>query len=147
MNYCQLVSIFVPYVYLSKLKNYEYKSLNKILYDNGIGLIEYHYNDFINERIKPNVKKNKCKALTLFENSKNSIPGCKHGKRETAFSTTKDNILEYVKNNPGKKLSEIICNIKHHYTSNSNGINSIRQYIKNGIIKELDNDNGKIYLR
>jgi hypothetical protein len=146
-KYCNFVSICIPSIYTEKMKNYEYPAFAKILHDNGIGLFEYHekLQQFF-EKICP--KENlKITKLKLLEESKNSIPGTKSGKRFTPFAVTVIHITDHVKKNPGCKLSEIISNIKHHYSTNNAAISSIRQYIKKNIIKELEINNGKVYLR
>lgn len=139
-------SIFVPSDSLRKLKNYEYKTLFELLHTFGIGLLEYNFNSMIYETKKPTCKDIKNK-INLHDKSKDSTAGAKHCKRETKFSTTVDLLINYVKENPNKRLSDIVKNIKHHYSSNITATNSLRTYIIKNVIKEIQINNGKCFIR
>lgn len=72
--------------------------------------------------------------------------GNSNGKRWTPFQATKENLIKYIKKNEGCKLRNALQNIEHHYSSINSGVSCLSGLIKNGIIKELNYDKGKLFL-
>lgn len=82
-------------------------------------------------------KSNICRLLDpISENFAEA--GQAGGKQWTLFKQTSHKLVEYVKENPGKKLREIIANIEHHYLTNSSAYSSLSRMIRNGVIKDVE---------
>ena len=119
----------------------------------GIGVLEVYFHNgkfsSVTEKIKPKFnRKSLTKYIHLNDEMKKSIPGASgsDGTTRTAFKITLENIEEYVSRHSGCKIQEVFENINHHYYSISSAKNSIYKWIREGIIKSLYIDNGKLYL-
>jgi hypothetical protein len=129
----------------------------KIATDYGIGLFKiridrYELKDIISDPWQ--IQEPQLKRLPMFrdsvylceEHKTFAKAGNSNSKRWTPFQRTKIKLIEYVKNNNGCKLKEVLQNIDHHYASVNSGINSMRDLINRKIVKEVYCENGKIYL-
>ena len=73
--------------------------------------------------------------------------GNSKGLRYTPFQDTKDQIIRFVKKNPGITIKELINGINHHYSSDGTARSSILQWIHRGIINEVElKTDGRKYL-
>jgi len=83
----------------------------------------------------------------LNEKQKNwAKAGNNRGERYTKFKDTVYQIEEYLKNHPGSTMKEVVKNIKHHYSNDNNAQTAIRQWIEQGIIKNIEQKmEGKYY--
>ena len=120
--------------------------------DYGIGLLVYErkYNvDHIYELVKPKLNRltnDKLKSR-LNNNSKRSIPGSPSGAgKVTAFKVTVENMVNYVERYPGCKLKDMISKISHHYNTDKAAISCTYTWLRQGVIKEIRLENGKLYL-
>ena len=74
----------------------------------------------------------------LHEEQKNYLTaGSPGGGYYTQFRETKNNIENYVKNNPGCTLKEAIDNTKHHYTSDKIAIARIYHWMRCNVNKTI----------
>lgn len=60
------------------------------------------------------------------------------GKKITAFSLTRDHLIEYVKKHPGLTFNEILADINHHYNSIASARSSLTKWIGLGSIKGIE---------
>jgi len=72
--------------------------------------------------------------------------GNNNGSRWSPFQQTKENLIRYVTKNEGDRLSSLVAEISHHYNTPSTAAGCIRQWINNGVIKELRIDRGRVFL-
>ena len=140
--------IAVPF---AKNRHFQYQ----ICEDYGIGVLEFYYSDYKNklnrvrERVKPKLNRHAhaIKRIKLTEEDKKSIPGAsgKDGTTRTAFKITLERIEEYVLRHSGCTIKELFDSIDHHYESFSSARSSTYTYIRNGVIKNIYLDDGKLY--
>lgn len=127
----------------------------KICRDYGIGVLQWrqyggkHYQHEIREIITPVLNR---KAITkhnhIHEYQKNSIAGCaSSGDRITPFKITVENIVTYVRHHPDVPLKQVISAISHHYGNDKTATSCIYQWLRKGIIKEVELTNGKLNLK
>ena len=61
--------------------------------------------------------------------------------------TNKEIAEFFVRRNPGCTLKQMIEGIEHHYSSNQSARGSMAQYIKSGVIKNIELKNNKLYIK
>jgi hypothetical protein len=123
--------------------------------DYGIGLIVCNANRWMSGNVEECVKArlnrhadNKFSRIELSEANKRSIPGSSgaEGGRMTPFKQTVENMVKYVRRNPGCSLGEMFKEIQHHYSSFAGAKSSTYHWLRSGVISEIKLDNGKLYL-
>ncbi len=113
----------------------------------GWGPIGERY--YIAEEVKSHFHR-KIHPPKLNEKQKDySNAGNNRGEFWSPFKTTKESLIEYVKEHPDCLLRDALKNIKHHYREISTASTCIREWIGRGIIKELkiEKREGKLYLK
>lgn len=103
----------------------------------------------INETIAPkfNRKANvEWTKTALKEEQKNQRAGVNKG-QWSPFRDTKERLILYVKRHPGCTIKDAMSEIKHHYTKNSSACSNMGTWIKQGVIKEIERVDGRLYLR
>lgn len=63
------------------------------------------------------------------------------GKHWSLFQKTASAIVEYVKENPGKTLGEVIAAVPHHYSSKASARSSLKKLLEQGIIEGVSYNN------
>lgn len=63
--------------------------------------------------------------------------GSREGGRFTQFAATCKDLRELVEKQPGLQLKEAVLRIKHHYSSNSSAVSSLRHWIEKGKVKGI----------
>ena len=119
----------------------------KICKEWGIGIFTIdmrRHDSAAREYLKPRLNR---KALTnriiLHERMKTyAEAGNSNGDRWTPFNQTVDDLKRYIHANPGCRLNDALSEIKHHYSSLSTAQNSIRQWIKTGVIEGISLNRG-----
>ncbi len=83
----------------------------------------------------------------LHERNKQSLPGSKSGDgtKITAFGITVDNLVRYVSRYKGCTLKQAVNDIDHHYDSEKSAKSNLYQWIKSGVISEIEISDGKLY--
>lgn len=122
----------------------------------GIGLLVYnpnqYYGNTVNEFVKPRLNRH-AQILhlraRLGDIHKLSLPGSKNGDstKITAFGITVDNAVRYISRQPGCTFKELTANISHHYSTNEAAKNNLYQWIRSGVIKNIVNCDGKLYVK
>lgn len=142
--YFHYSSIAVPHVRSSKGS----EAGRRICEQWGIGIFEIFKWDVVRESVKAKLNRSALvKYIDLHEYQKDYCEaGSENGKRWTAFNQTVSELENYVRKCPGCKLKDALTNISHHYASLSSAQNSIRQWIRTGLIKTLKIDNGNLML-
>jgi len=118
----------------------------------GIGVfLQYNniYNDNLREYLKAKLqRKARTDLVPLLEIQKDfAEAGNAEGKKWTPFAQTIRELEQYVSKNPGCKMRDALNHISHHYASLSSAQNSIRQWIKAGVIDSITNERGKLNLK
>lgn len=116
----------------------------------GIGVFlyrkDYSENETIEERIKPRLNR-KARGVCLNNAQKSfAKAGNSQGKRWTPFQQTKKELIEYIIEHPGCRIKDAVEEINHHYHSNKAAASSLPQWIRQGVIKEIRSDRGKLFL-
>jgi len=157
-NFANYVSIVVPYTkrVLFKIK------LCKLL---NIGVLTLSYNQWlrdqsIDEHWRVNVDLKASKQELLHKSLINQLTekhktfakaGNNYGKRITPFNLTVEKLVNYVKENNGILLRDVVKNIDHHYSTNSSAKICLAEMINRDIIKELylkrEKDGNKVYVK
>lgn len=127
----------------------------KLCVDYGLGLLVYPEKDLFREvRKLVHPKLNRHANIfslrnRLREENKQSIPGSRSGDggKLTAFGCTVQNAEFFVRRNPGCTLKQMIEGIEHHYSSNQSARGSMAQYIKSGVIKNIELKSNKLYFK
>jgi hypothetical protein len=146
IRYFNFSSIGVPgSSYWSKGRNFA----RDVAETYGIGIFEVNKHNIVHEvlRAKFNRKAYISKINLLEEHKFYAEAGNAEGKYFTPFQDTKRNLIKYIQFHNGCSLKHAMNAIRHHYASLSSATNSMRQWIKDGIIKELYIENGKVYLK
>lgn len=82
----------------------------------------------------------------LREEQKNQEAGVNHG-YWSPFKSTKQSLVNFVAKNEGCTLKEALKHVKHHYASHSSAYGSLGQWIRSGVIDEIERrDDGLLYL-
>jgi len=123
------------------------KSVNSKTFDFGRKICkEWGIGIFIGTReyLKPRLnRKALIKRIILHERMKTyAEAGNSNGDRWTPFNQTVDDLKRYIHANPGCRLNDALSEIKHHYSSLSTAQNSIRQWIKTGVIEGISLNRG-----
>jgi hypothetical protein len=109
----------------------------------GIGVITIGAN--ITNIVYPSQNK-KEKELKLFDKQSESIPGSNNTKKYTEFNHYVDNLIKYTKLFNGEKFKDVVSKFGHHYSNNNSALTQTKKLIKNGVIKGLKIEEGKIYI-
>jgi hypothetical protein len=143
--YCHFSSICVPSLNTRGSKSRDIAE--DILNYYGIGMFTINKYGGIDENIKPSMNRKNFSKRLIFNESRKSYAeaGNSNGHRWTPFQQTKDELINYVKENPGCRLKDAVDNINHHYSKNSNANASLRHWISTGVIKNIIIDKGKLY--
>jgi hypothetical protein len=114
----------------------------------GIGIFQLDKFRVVRERQKAKFNRHALtkKIRLLDEHKYFAKAGNAEGKYFTPFQDTKRNLINYIEFHNGCSLKNAMDAIRHHYSSLSSATNSMRQWINEGIIKELYIENGKVYL-
>jgi hypothetical protein len=107
----------------------------------GMGLL-YVSDDRIADPVRP-VFRRKIRKPVLYEKSKYQIAGNNRSKFWSPFKETTDSILKVVPKD-GIMLKELVMRIDHHYHSGNVARACISQWIRCGVIKELQLINGLV---
>lgn len=125
----------------------------KILQQHGLGMFtieEYPYSTHvtISEMIRPKLYRSAlAKKVTLVDQQKTGIgAGSKGGGYWTVFANTKELFIEYVRKHPGCSYKTAVENIQHHYSSASTARSCLGQYVRNGVISEVELTNNGLFL-
>lgn len=62
------------------------------------------------------------------------------------FKDTKRALIGFVRSNPGCSLKEAMGKVKHHYASHSSAYNSMAQWIRQGVITEIERRGKGLYV-
>ena len=129
----------------------------KMCKDYGLGLLvyrdKYDYGSAgkVSEYVNPKLNRisNKLLRSRLSEKNKQSLPGSKSGvgTKITAFGVTVESLKRYVERNQGCLLKEAIEAITHHYSSCTVARSCIARYIHEDVIKGLELNKGKLYIK
>ena len=127
----------------------------KLCKDYGLGLLIYPEKDYfpeVRELVHPKLNRQAnifSLKNRLREENKQSIPGSKNGDggKLTAFGCTVQNAEFFVMRNPGCTLKQMIEGIEHHYSSSQSAHGSMAQYIKSGVIKNIELRDSKLYIK
>ena len=111
----------------------------------GLGVFEINFQRNTVKELSPAIHSDISKDLILLDGQKDfSKAGTNKGKKFTAFTNTKNQLLEEF-GNGNTSLKNIVSKIKHHYSHNPSAITSLRQAINRGLIDDLIMDgNDKI---
>jgi len=129
----------------------KYNVANIFCKDYGIGILRITNNDVYIE-LNPKFHKIHKKLninQKLNENQKNwAEAGNNLKQRWSPFQQTCKNIKEYIKENQGSCLKDVINNVNHHYSTPSTAKSCISKWIKEGIIDgiKIKKDGKKIIL-
>lgn len=133
------VYIIVPY------KSRQNQFAEEICRDYGIGLLYISKSNII-EKIKPSLTKNP-KEPTLYKEQLDSEASNNRGDFITPFKLTVIEIMNYIKED-NHLLSDVIKNIKHHYSTDDSAIGSIKKMIKIGVIDvNLTKEKNKYWIK
>lgn len=121
----------------------------------GIGILVYDDRNSrfpVSEYLAPKLNRH-CKIKRILSRLSNtnklSLPGSKSGdgNKVTAFGQTVDTLKNFVRINPGCTLKQTIesDNFSHHYHSNTVAVSALATHIKNGVIKNIQIIDKKLY--
>lgn len=121
----------------------------------GIGILVYDDRNSrfpVSEYLAPKLNRH-CKIKNILsrlsDTNKLSLPGSKSGdgNKVTAFGQTVDTLKNFVRINPGRTLKQAIENddFSHHYHSNAVAVSALATHIKNGVIKNIQIIDKKLY--
>lgn len=144
MRYFHYSSICIPKAKGSKGRYFALK----VARDHGIGVFSIWPDGAGVELEKARFNRRAFSAsIKLHERQKTfAEAGNNNGKHWSPFQQTKENLIWYVTKHEGERLSALVAEISHHYSTPSEAANCIRQWIKKGVIKELRIDRGRVYL-
>jgi hypothetical protein len=120
--------------------------------DYGIGLLVYfHFENIVREIVKPKLNRHADLARLkkrVCERNKQSLPGSKSGDstKITAFGVTVDNLTIYVMRHPNCTLKDAVEKINHHYDTNQLARTNLAQWIRKGVIKNIEIEKGILKL-
>jgi hypothetical protein len=132
-NWANLNYIAIPVIKKTKIKNFCYHLCESI----GVGIIEVDIDKkicFISVNPTPNLE---IKPPKLFEEQKLSIAGNDKNQFVTPFKITCTRIQKYMEDKVHIKMSDLVKNINHHYSSNISAASSLSKYIELGIIENI----------
>jgi len=123
--------------------------------DYGIGVLvwnqygRFNVQEDIQEKVAPKFNRHAItKHNRLHEYQKQSLPGCaSSGDRITPFKITVENMLTYVRRNPGCTMKEMMSSISHHYYSDKAAAATALRWLNKGIIKGIKVENRKLYIQ
>lgn len=156
--FANYVSVAIPYTNKTLFRVKLCKLLN-------IGVLTVIYNQWlrdqsidkhwqVNEDLKALEQELKYKSLInqLTEKHKTfAKAGNNYSKRITPFKLTVEKLVNYVKENNGSLLREVVKKIDHHYSTNNSAKTNLAEMINRDIIKELYLDRKKegnrVYLK
>lgn len=69
------------------------------------------------------------------------------GRHWSHFKRTSGLMVEFVTANEGKTLNEVIAAVDHHYSSKQSARSALRKLLIDGVIKELEYKDDKLYLK
>jgi len=121
----------------------------------GIGILVYDDRNSrfpVSEYLAPKLNRH-CKIKNILSRlsgtNKLSLPGSKSGdgNKVTAFGQTSEMLKNFVRMNPGRTLKQAIENddFSHHYHSNTVAVSALATHIKNGVIKNIQIIDKKLY--
>lgn len=123
----------------------------------GIGLLIYNENIYmgslVSESVAPQLNRHaslKHLKEKLHDRYKTNTPGSQTGASGvvTAFQETVESATQFVKRTRGGcTMTELIKGISHHYGTQSTAKACLYNYIKQGVIKDLEIRNNKIHLK
>ena len=112
----------------------------------GIGVFKIKNNDSlekVTEVLKAKFRRNVGEPVRLVDQQKTfAAAGNGDGSRWTPFNQTVSELKMYISKKPGCKLKDALNNIGHHYASLSSAQNSIRKWIRSGVIQGIVIDRG-----
>lgn len=111
--------------------------------DYGIGVLSVSPHS-IEESVTPRLFR-KARGPKLEEYHKENEAGVQSG-RITAFSNTVRKLVEVVRRNPGIAMKDAVTRIQHHYSKDANAAASLSVWVRQGVIKEVTIDRGKLSL-
>lgn len=114
----------------------------------GIGVLEVN---ILQNKYFMTVKSgfiDKPKYPTLYKEQKDIISSNNNNSYVTPFKLTVTELNKYMENKKSDYLLNVVKNIKHHYSSNSSAITSLKNLITKGIIKNfyISRNNNKIII-
>jgi hypothetical protein len=134
------------YIACPEFKDWTFQK--RLCADYGIGLLMYDPTGYkyVNEYVKPQLNRH---ANNQHEFNKTSLAGSRSGDggKITAFQVTKENAIMYVRRHQGCTIKQMIDNISHHYQSNKLACTNMYQWIYQGVIKEIEYRNRKLYIK
>lgn len=102
----------------------------------GFGIITAK-GDHVTEVFKPTLNKNMINRLkfSLREEQKDYVEaGSANGGYWTPFKKTSEDVINFIKENKGCDIKDLVSGIEHHYASNSSARASITKYLQDGVI-------------
>lgn len=125
--------------------------------DYGLGLLvyrdkyDYGSRGKVAEYVKPKLNRisNESLRSRLSKSNKLSLPGSKSGDgtKITAFGVTVESLTKYVARNNGCTMKDAIQNISHHYSSCTVAVSCLARYIQKGVIKNIELNKGKLFVK
>lgn len=142
-------SIAVPFPTRSSNRNSGFTS--QVLGAFGIGKFlvrpnaeSLRYAEAVEHRFAPRldraVKSDRLRNAVSDRHREECVPGqvSAKGARITAFSNTCRNARNFVSDNPGCSMKELIDGIAHHYASDASARSAMSQWIRNGVVDGLE---------
>lgn len=139
-NHFDYIYVAVPY----KKRDFSFE----ICKHYGFGLLLYHGRMGVYEAIEPKLNedpKHKGK-VKLKEYHKLSVAGSQND-RMTEYKWTIMLITNFLKENDGSRLDEVLNKVPFHWKTKATAMSCIRKYIAKGVIKEFKLEKGKLYLK
>jgi hypothetical protein len=83
----------------------------------------------------------------LSEGHRTHAPaGTAQGGRYTPWRATTERLVQLVRSTPGIRIKDAVEAIDHHYASAASARNALAKQIRNGLIPQLRNDHGRLYV-
>jgi hypothetical protein len=83
----------------------------------------------------------------LAEGHRTHAPaGTAQGGRYTPWRATTERLVQLVRSTPGIRIKDAVEAIDHHYASAASARNALAKQIRNGLIPQLRNDHGRLYV-
>lgn len=134
---CNYSMILIP---AGCLRDFSRSFIKTLCLKLGIGLLLINrYNEIKQETCAvKNDNPANAQYVKLFEQQKNFIGGEASSACWSEYSQTIYEITNWLKEHKSGNLTDILKQIKHHYSSVSNGKQAIMRYIKRGILKQFE---------
>lgn len=114
----------------------------------GIGIFLISSHGGTNDHLKAKLNRNAITDHILLHEKMKTFAeaGNSNGDRWTPFNQTVDELKRFIRKNPECRLKNALTEISHHYSSLSSAQNSIRQWIRTGVIKGIALNRGILTL-